>query len=194
MNGTFIAKAVAILAIILTVSACNSTDDTLTVGDGSVGGGPGTSAPNPAGVTNQLPSQQPPGTTSTPAPAAATTGQPQVYFAPVVGAPVDKVTALSQRLSVKGPEQGIQLLPSRLPTVSHEVRGYFSAISANGNTIVTHVWDVFSPSGERIHRIQSQETVSGSAADPWSVVPTTTMELIADKVLGSYVAWRATQT
>ncbi|MEN0002035.1 MAG: hypothetical protein AAF940_14230, partial [Pseudomonadota bacterium] len=71
--------------------------------------------------------------------------------------------------------------------------GYFSAISSGNQTTVTHVWDVFSPAGERVHRIQAQETVPGNASDPWSIVPSATMEQIATKVLDQYAAWRATQ-
>ncbi|MEL6201710.1 MAG: hypothetical protein AAFR39_05055 [Pseudomonadota bacterium] len=194
MNWTHIRNAIAALAVLLTASACNSTDDTLTLGGGTGTSGPGTSTPNPGGVTNRLPTQPAPPTTTNALTNQVATGQPQLYFAPIVGAPVDKVTILSQRLSATSVSQGVQLLPSRLPTTTHEIRGYFSAVSAGSDTTVIHVWDVFSPQGERVHRIQAQETVSGTAADPWSIVPSAAMEKAADRVLGSYVAWRATQT
>ncbi|MEL6920957.1 MAG: hypothetical protein AAFO77_08005, partial [Pseudomonadota bacterium] len=64
------------------------------------------------------------------------------------------------------------------------------AISEDTSTTVIHVWDVFSPSGERVHRIQAQQSVPGTADDPWTLVPSTAMEQIADTVLREYARWR----
>ena len=44
--------------------------------------------------------------------------------------------------------------------------------------------------GARLHRIQGQETVSGTASDPWTVVPARTMEGIAQKTIRQYLDWR----
>ncbi|MEO0544041.1 MAG: hypothetical protein AAFY99_09525 [Pseudomonadota bacterium] len=215
MNSTFFAKAIAVCTLLFVVSACTATEDTLTLGeqtqtpspipvtpppDAVVSGAPVQPAPETATTAPAAPAQSAPAPVATAAPTTQTTqvepatGQPQVYFAPIVGAPVDKVTALSQRLSARSAQQGIQLIAARGPTTTHEIRGYFSAISTSNGTIVTHVWDVFTPAGVRVHRIQGQETVSGNASDTWSVVPATTMQTIADKVLSNYNAWRSTQS
>ncbi|MEM1375912.1 MAG: hypothetical protein AAGG69_00845 [Pseudomonadota bacterium] len=182
------AMTVAVAAFLV---GCNSTEDTLTV-------------PNPNSTAN---APQLPNVATAPAPsvqtasgtvqntvvanAPAATGTAQVYFAPIVGAPVDKVTALSRRLSNASPQRGIALQPSRSATITHEIRGYFSALSEETSTTVIHVWDVFAPNGQRVHRIQAQESVPGTGDDPWTVVPSATMEQIADKVLAEYTAWRA---
>ncbi|WP_158284728.1 hypothetical protein [Oricola cellulosilytica] len=114
----------------------------------------------------------------------------KVYFAPIVGAPVDKVSALSARLGPAGSANGVKLVASTDPDRTHEIKGYFSAFTEGDSTTVVHVWDVISPSGQRIHRIQGQEVVSGKAAEPWASVPDTTMQAIADKVITEYAAWR----
>lgn len=114
----------------------------------------------------------------------------RVHFAPIVGAPVDKVTALSRRLAAAGPANNVRIEPSQSAAVNHEIRGYFSALSENGATTVIHVWDVFSPNGQRVHRIQGQARVAGASGDPWASVPPSTMEQIADTVLSEYLTWR----
>lgn len=118
----------------------------------------------------------------------------RVHFAPIVGAPVDKVGALSARLATTGPANNVRIEPSVGAGINHEIRGYFSALSENGTTTVIHVWDVFTPAGERVHRIQGQARVAGASANPWSSVPPSTMEQIADTVLNEYVAWRGQAT
>ena len=118
-------------------------------------------------------------------------GGANVFFAPIVGAPVAKVTALSRQLSATAPTIGIQLSPGRASNLTHEIRGYFSALSEGNSTTVIHVWDVFTPDGQRVHRIQAQQVVAGSAADPWTIVPDETMATIAQSVLDEYNRWRA---
>ncbi|MEQ8403368.1 MAG: hypothetical protein RIB53_15110 [Roseitalea porphyridii] len=123
-------------------------------------------------------------------PQAFAANAPRVHFAPVVGAPVEKVSALSQRLSTAAPQSNIRLEPSASGGAEHEIRGYFSALSENGSTTVIHVWDVFTPSGQRVHRIQGQERVPGASGDPWAAVPASVMQTIADRMLADYLAWR----
>lgn len=127
----------------------------------------------------------------------AAAGQPssgseiaRVYFAPVVGAPVQLVGALSQRLVPVGAANGVRLVPQGSSGMTHELKGYFSAFTESGSTNVIHVWDVVSPSGQRVHRIQGQETVPGAtSADPWASVTPEVMQTIADKVMAQYVTW-----
>ena len=125
-------------------------------------------------------------------PAAFAGNAARVHFAPIVGAPMAQVTVLSQRLSAAGPQANVRLLPANTRGIDHEIRGYFSALSENGQTTVIHVWDVFTPGGQRVHRIQAQERVPGAAGDPWAAVPNSVMQQIADRVLTEYVTWRGT--
>lgn len=126
------------------------------------------------------------------APSNAPTKVPEiarVYFAPVVGVSIDKVEPLSKRLAPAGSASGIRLVPADAGGYTHEIKGYFSAFSENGTTTVVHVWDVITPSGQRVHRIQGQEKVPGASPDPWDSIQPATMEAIADKVIAAYAAW-----
>jgi hypothetical protein len=113
----------------------------------------------------------------------------RVHFAPVVGVSIDKAEPLSKRLGPVGSANGVRLVPADAGEVTHEIKGYFSAFSENGTTTVVHVWDVITPSGQRVHRIQGQETVQGATPDPWASVTPATMEAIADNVIAAYAAW-----
>ncbi|WP_421857586.1 hypothetical protein [Oricola sp.] len=117
----------------------------------------------------------------------------RVYFSPIIGAPAEKVGVLSNRLGSETGARGIVVISATDANRTHEIKGYFSAIADNGNTVVVHVWDVILPSGQRVHRIQGQETVPGTSADPWASVPDTTMSTIADRLIADFMAWRATQ-
>lgn len=173
-------RLLAVLGLCVLLGACNSTDPTLGVEQ------PATNAANPA--TTVTPTTTTTGTEV--ASLAPNTALSNLYFAPVVGAPVTSVTALSNRLSAAAPLNGIKLESSASVSINHEIRGYFSALSETGNITVIHVWDVFNPQGQRVHRIQGEEKIVGAASDPWAAVPAATMEKIADTVLSQYAAWR----
>lgn len=161
------AKLIFAASCLVGLAACNATDSTLGVSEPSIQ----TANGNTAALT----------------PNAAVYN---VYFAPIVGAPVASITPLSSQLSAAAPANRIALQPSASQTIDHEIRGYFSALSQNGSITVIHVWDVFSRQGQRVHRIQDQVTIPGTANDPWAAVPPETMQAIADKVLAEYAAWR----
>jgi hypothetical protein len=165
-------RLVAVLMMVLGLAACTGTDSTL----GLAGSDGQSDAPQVA----DLP--PPP------------EGGANVYFAPIVGAPVDKVTALSRRLSAEAETANIRLSPGRASTLTYEVKGYFSALNEGGTTTIIHVWDIFTPDGQRVHRIQGQEAVAtpdAPANDPWAAIPPATMEQIANSFLADYQRWRA---
>lgn len=177
------AGVAAVLALTLALGACTTSDDSANAVESTlnVENTPGAAAAVDPNATT---------TENAAAPQAFAAGAARVHFAPIVGAPVEKVTALSRRLSAAGAQNNIRIEPSASAGVDHEIRGYFSALSENGQTTVIHVWDVFTPSGQRVHRIQGQERVSGTNADPWQAVPASAMERIADTMLSDYNAWR----
>lgn len=121
-------------------------------------------------------------------PATAQEGQ-TIRFLPIIGAPVEAVTPLSKRLGAEARAGGLTIRSASDNTSKHILKGYFSAMSDNGKTTVVYVWDVLDGSGARLHRIQGQETVSGTAADPWANVPARTMDGIARKTIRQYLDW-----
>lgn len=115
-------------------------------------------------------------------------------FAPIIGAPVEKVTSLSRRFSMRAKEQKVTIVGSSDQTATHVFKGYFSVLSEGSNSTVVYVFDILDPGGSRLHRIQGQEVVTGSnVADPWAAIPSTTLEKIADKAMAEFSAWRTTQ-
>ena len=113
-----------------------------------------------------------------------------IRFLPIIGAPVEAVTPLSKRLGAEARSSGLTIRSASDNSARYILKGYFSAMNDDGKTTVVYVWDVLDGSGARLHRIQGQETVSGTAADPWTVVPARTMEGIAEKTIRQYLDWR----
>jgi hypothetical protein len=161
-----------VLIAVLALTGCNSTDPTLGV------------TPADASKQTALPSIQP----TTPADAAKASAR--LYIAPIIGSTVAAVTPLSRRLSAQAKANDLAIVADADPAKTYVVKGYFSALPENGSTTIVFVWDVFDPSGVRQHRIQGQEIVPGTAADPWSIVPPATMEKIADRTIADFKAWQ----
>ncbi|WP_018236620.1 hypothetical protein [Ensifer sp. BR816] len=126
-------------------------------------------------------------------PAAAATGSGGIRFLPIIGAPVQAVTPLSKQLGASARAQGLTIKSSSDTTSNHILKGYFSALNDGGKTTVVYVWDVLDGSGNRLHRIQGQDSVTSSAAEPWSAVPPETMQAIASKTIDAYLEWRRSQ-
>jgi hypothetical protein len=97
---------------------------------------------------------------------------------------------LARRLSTDAQARGLKFVPSDESGATHILKGYFSAFGEDGKTTVVFVWDLLDPQGNRLHRIQGQETVAANGgADPWSVVPPETMQAIADRTIDALVPW-----
>jgi len=196
-----------LLVPLLALAACNSLDPTF--GMKSQSPAPAdSSSPRLASLSADQAQPAAPGAAS--AAAAATQaaqpgGQPgqgpartntasvsravKLNIAPVVGAPVSAVAALSHRLQEDARARGIQISGDSDPGTTYVLKGYFSTLSEGGGTTVLYVWDVLDASGNRLHRIQGQEQVGGTAADPWTVVAPQTMEAIGDATVQSLIQW-----
>ncbi|CCE96658.1 conserved hypothetical protein [Sinorhizobium fredii HH103] len=130
---------------------------------------------------------------ATAAPAPSATGAGGIRFLPIIGAPVQAVTPLSKQLGASARAQGLTIRSSTDTTSDHILKGYFSALKDGGKTTVVYVWDILDGSGNRLHRIQGQDTVEASAAEPWSAIPPQTMQAIAEKTIDAYLEWRRSQ-
>jgi hypothetical protein len=188
-----------VLAMAAALAGCNSTDSTLGV-EGASGPknapDPATALPPPSISGSTDPAASVAGSLSTTAPqvAAISAGDVRMRFAPIIGAPVEKVTSLSRRFSMRAKEQKVTIVGSTDQTATHVFKGYFSVLSEGENSTVVYVFDILDPGGSRLHRIQGQEVVTGSnTADPWAAIPATTLEKIADKAMAEFSTWRSTQ-
>jgi hypothetical protein len=159
--------------------SCNSTESALKV-DGAK------PSNDPAAAASQLPAPAP-----NPGQQSAAISATRLQFAPIIGAPVGKVTPLSRRLTAAAKARGLTIAPSAETNVSHILKGYFSLLNENGQVTVVYVFDVLDNAGNRLHRIQGQESASASSATAsWEAVPDTLMEKIADKTIADFSAWR----
>ncbi|CAN7412335.1 hypothetical protein [Pararhizobium sp. LjRoot238] len=122
---------------------------------------------------------------------APATAAGTIRFLPIIGAPVEAVTPLSKQLGNEARSHGLTIKSASDTSSQHILKGYFSALKDGEKTTVVYVWDVLDGSGNRLHRIQGQDTVDATAANLWSVVPPQTMQTIATRTIAEYLNWRA---
>jgi len=132
---------------------------------------------------------------SSPAPAAsgqsaAVLSKTRLQVAPIVGASVEAAAPLTAELQTRARQRGITLAGSTDQTATHVLKGYFSAISEGSDTTVIYVWDIYDPSGNRLHRINGQQKApSVKGGDGWTAVAPATMQGIADQTIDQFAAW-----
>jgi len=114
-----------------------------------------------------------------------------IAFKPVIGAPLSAVQPMSAELGLEARENGLLITSQASGPSDHILVGYLSAFPEGKTTTVAFVWDILDSNGTRLHRIRGQEKVSGTASDPWSIVPPKVMKTIADRTISEYLAWRA---
>lgn len=109
-----------------------------------------------------------------------------IQFLPVVGAPPEKVEILSEALVASAVRNGVAIMPSDGAAAPLRLKGYLSAMNEGSGTLVVYVWDVVDPAGNRVSRIQGQQTIADTAGDPWSVVGREAMAEIAEKTIQEF--------
>ncbi|MEZ2329222.1 hypothetical protein AB6802_05825 [Mesorhizobium sp. RCC_202] len=140
-------------------------------------------------------------TTTSPAPAAAPAASPtptqtavlaktRLQVAPIVGAPVEAAGPLTAELQTRARQRGLTLVGSTDQTATHVLKGYFSTMSEGKDTTVIYVWDVYDPSGNRLHRINGQQKApSAGSGEGWPTVAPAIMQSIADQTIDQFAAW-----
>jgi hypothetical protein len=158
----------------------------------------------PAGSAQSLPAAQ--GTSATtspttisPAPAASAPATPaqvaalaktRLQVAPIVGASVEVAAPLTAELQTRAKLRGLTLVGSTDQTATHVLKGYFSTMSEGKDTTVIYVWDIYDPSGNRLHRINGQQKApSVGSGEGWQAVAPATMQAIADQTIDQFAAW-----
>ena len=110
-------------------------------------------------------------------------------FQPMSGAPAEMLFALEDLIKEEAVARKINLVEPGDPTANYIVRGYISAVGDPHSALMVYVWDVFDPSGTRIHRFSGQETAPGSGSDPWSGVTLDIMADAARETIDSLAEW-----
>ncbi|KUM24337.1 hypothetical protein AU467_30835 [Mesorhizobium loti] len=160
----------------------------------------------PASSAQSLPATQgtsattsPTTTSPAPAPTASTPATPaqtaalaktRLQVAPIVGASVEAAAPLTAELQARARQRGVTLVGSTDQTATHVLKGYFSTMSEGKDTTVIYVWDVYDPSGNRLHRINGQQKApSVGSSEGWQAVAPATMQAIADQTIDQFTAW-----
>jgi hypothetical protein len=197
-EGTFpwVWRGLLAIAASLLLVACNSqstAQDTLdpnaiTAPDAT------TATPGAAVMPNGTPGQggATPGTTATQS--AGIASNARIHFAPIVGTSVDAASSLSGRLLSRARERGIQTVGDADPVTTHLLKGYFTPLVEGKETTVIYVWDVYDPSGNRVHRISGQQKAASRGGEGWAAVPPATMQAIADATVEQLASWLAARS
>ncbi|TGQ71412.1 MAG: hypothetical protein E5V49_03250 [Mesorhizobium sp.] len=182
------------LLVALALAACTNAKDVL---EPSAITPPAASA-TPDNSAAATPSPAAPAAAA-PAPAAAPTAavlaKTRLQIAPIVGASVDAATPLTAELQTRARQRGITLAGSQDQTATHVLKGYFSTMSEGKDTTVIYVWDVYDPSGNRLHRINGQMKApsvnfgDSGGGDSWKAVAPATMQAIADQTIDQFAAF-----
>jgi len=149
-------------------------------------------APTTAAPSSPVPAAPSP---ASPAQSTAVLSKTRLQVAPIVGASVEAAAPLTAELQTRARQRGITLAGSTDQTATHVLKGYFSAISEGNDTTVIYVWDIYDPSGNRLHRINGQQKApSVKGGDGWTAVAPATMQGIADQTIDQFAAWLGGQT
>ena len=187
------------LLVALALAACTNAKDVLepsaitppatsTQALPATQGNTAAAAPAPATTTAGAPATAT--TPLTPAQSAAILSKTRLQIAPIVGASVEAATPLTAELQTRARQRGITLAGSADQTATHVLKGYFSAISEGKDTTVIYVWDIYDPSGNRLHRINGQQKAPAvGGGEGWPTVAPATMQAIADQTIDQFAAW-----
>ncbi|TGQ54370.1 hypothetical protein EN836_10025 [Mesorhizobium sp. M1C.F.Ca.ET.193.01.1.1] len=180
----------------LALTACTNAKDVL---DPSAVTPPANSAQSSPATQGMSATTSPTTTSPAPAPAASTAGTPaqaaalaktRLQVAPIVGASVEAAAPLTAELQTRARQRGVTLVGSADQTATHVLKGYFSTMSEGKDTTVIYVWDVYDPSGNRLHRINGQQKApSVGSTEGWPAVAPATMQAIADQTIDQFTAW-----
>ncbi|TPL54164.1 hypothetical protein [Mesorhizobium sp. B2-4-6] len=147
---------------------------------------PTTTAPAPSPAPSTAVS---PATRATPAQTAAL-ARTRLQVAPIVGASVEAAAPLTAELQARARQRGLTLVGSTDQTATHVLKGYFSTMSEGKDTTVIYVWDIYDPSGNRLHRINGQQKApAAGSGEGWPTVAPATMQAIADQTIDQFAAW-----
>lgn len=188
------------LLVALALAACTNAKDVLEPSAITPPAAAATPAPATQGSVGAVPAPATttagaPAATTAPAPSAAVLAKTRLQIAPIVGASVEAATPLTAELQARAKQRGITLAGSQDQTATHVLKGYFSTMSEGKDTTVIYVWDVYDPSGNRLHRINGQmkapsaNSGAGGGADSWKAVAPATMQAIADQTIDQFAAF-----
>lgn len=174
------------------MSACSSTQDVLEPSAITPPAVTSSTTPDPSAPPSPTAAGQPapmPSTTATAATRTVALSKARVQIAPIVGTSVEAATSLSERLSAAARQRGIRMTGGAGPTATLMLKGYFTPLVEGKETTVIYVWDVYDPTGNRVHRISGQQKSASAGGEGWASVPAASMQAIGDATMDQLAAW-----
>lgn len=183
MKRLYLTSCLVVASLVLT--ACSGTEAiNLNKENGEAGAETSTAPDAAAGTADAaMPTQSTP---ANPQAAAAAIADARVHFASALGTPAEALSPLQNGLNQRARERGLSIETSDKATLV--VNGYFSTVEEDRQTLVIYVWDVTDKAGNRLHRLQGQERVSGNDSG-WQAVDAETMTRIGQKTVDGLLDW-----
>ena len=97
--------------------------------------------------------------------------------------------SLAESLVVKAKTRQIRISRSLRKVSTHTIIGQISAVGGDNGTVILYAFDIVDSNGERVYRINGQETAGGSSGDPWLGAHSGTINNISEKVVSELKAW-----
>ena len=125
------------------------------------------------------------------APAAATPSSgTKLSLAPVIGAPENVAQQMQTSLSGALAKQNIAIAQNASEQSDYTVRGYVVSAREKSGVKVSYIWDLTTPTGQRVNRITGEEIVAtASGRDPWASVSPQVIDAISGKTASQIASW-----
>ncbi|MFC5386080.1 hypothetical protein ACFPLB_08890 [Aquamicrobium segne] len=118
----------------------------------------------------------------------------RLQVAPVIGVSEELAAPLVENLQQQAHLRAIPLAGDSTSDATHILKGYFSVLNENGGATVISVWDIYDPSGNRLHRLSNQQkTQALNGAQGWPGIARQTLHTIAATSMGQLAIWLQTQ-
>lgn len=121
--------------------------------------------------------------------------KPLMAIAPVIGAPEQVADQFKTSLASALQSKGINAATSTAVATAYTLRGYIVSAREGTGTKVSYIWDVTTPSGQRVHRVTGEEVVAAAPAsrDPWQAVSPQVISNIVGKTSSELAKWLPSQ-
>lgn len=108
----------------------------------------------------------------------------------VDGLPVSKNQQLNELLLEEAKQRNV-ILTMESGQPRFKIKGYMSAYTVEGGTVMSWVWDMYDTHLQRAQRLGSSTLIKRNHIDPWSVVDDATLKIVASNSMNEIAAYLA---
>ncbi|WP_371312005.1 hypothetical protein [Pseudovibrio flavus] len=105
------------------------------------------------------------------------------------GAPGNVSDDLARYVATVASQKNLKLVRRVGAPATYRVKGFLSATGSQDSSVVFYVFDIVDANGNRLQRIEGQESSEGGTGDPWAHVTRDTLERIAARSVVAIEAW-----